>query len=222
MTKEQYLKSLRRHLNVSTEKKNEILDDIEANIEDALASGESMDELVKRMGSPKKLASEFNQNLGAKSQNWFWVIGVVVLIAVIVGGWLFFNQSNDKKEETSPSLIQAEMGTSGKFDQAVVREKSLEIIDLMESGQYETVYDTYFPEDMKEAMSLDQFKQSSDFALGMGAMQEIKQEYYAEVTQNGVLYGVSEIHVSCANGTVAYRISFMEDMTLGGFYILQV
>lgn len=222
MTKEQYLKSLKRHLNVSTEKKNEIMDDIEADIEEALASGESMDELVKRMGSPKKLASEFNQNLGAKPQRWPWVIGVLVFIIVVGGGWLFFNQSNEKKEETSPSLIQTAMGTSGKFDQEVVREKSLEIIDLMESGQYEMVYETYFPENMKQAMSLEQFKQSSELALGMGDMQEIKQEYYAEITQNGVLYGVSEIHVSCANGTLAYRISFTEDMTLGGFYVLQV
>lgn len=83
------------------------------------------------------------------------------------------------------------------------------------------VYETYFPENMKQAMSLDQFKQSSEFVLGMGQMQEIEQEYYAEITQNGVLYGVSEIHVSCENGTLAYRISFTEDMTLGGFYVLQ-
>lgn len=222
MTKEQYLKSLKRYLNVSKDKKEEILEDIEANMEEALASGESMDELVKRMGSPKKLAAEFNHHLGAKSNRWPWLIGLAAVIIAAAGGWFFINQANEKKQMEAPSLIQTVMGTSGKFDQAEVREKSLAIIDLMEAGQYETVYETYFPDDMKAAMSLDQFKQSSDYISKMGKSEDLQDEYYAEVTQNGVLYGVSEIHVSYENGALAYRISFTEAMELGGFYVFQV
>lgn len=221
MTKEAYLKSLKRHLHVSAEKKNEIIGDIDADIEDALSSGESMDAIISRMGSPKKLAAEFNQNLGAKANVWPWIVGVLAIVVVIAGGWMFLHSLAQQEKTTQPSFVQTEMGVSGKFDQDAIREKSLEIIELMESGQYETVYNTYFPEEMKQSMSLEQFRQSAEFAANMGQMQEVTDEYYAEVTQNGTLFGVSEIHVACENGTLAYRISFTEEMTLGGFYVLQ-
>ena len=62
MKKEQYINELLDHLRVSRKVKNKIKEDITNRIEDALNEDPFYD-IVKEMGSPKELASEFMENL---------------------------------------------------------------------------------------------------------------------------------------------------------------
>lgn len=68
MNKEKYIKKVIRLLNCSQQQKKKIKLDLENDIEMALKNGESFEEIIQRMGTPKELAHEFNENMGVKTR----------------------------------------------------------------------------------------------------------------------------------------------------------
>ena len=62
MNKEKYIRLVLKNLKCSTAKKNEIKKELESDIVSAEESGEALDEIMARMGTPNSLAAEFNDN----------------------------------------------------------------------------------------------------------------------------------------------------------------
>ena len=64
MTKQEYIKEIMRALDVSKSEKKRIESDLDSDIQTALEHGESIDEVIRRMGEPEEVASEFMMNSG--------------------------------------------------------------------------------------------------------------------------------------------------------------
>ena len=60
MNREKYIKKVIRLLNSSQQQKKKIKMDLENDIEMALNNGESFEEIIQRMGTPKELEHEYN------------------------------------------------------------------------------------------------------------------------------------------------------------------
>ena len=62
MNQEKYVIAVLKKLKCSGSKKKEIRKELESDIAAALENGESLEEIMARMGSPASLAGEFNDN----------------------------------------------------------------------------------------------------------------------------------------------------------------
>ena len=62
MNKKKYIRLVLKKLKCSGQKKNEIKKELESDIVSAEESGEALDEIMARMGTPNSLAAEFNDN----------------------------------------------------------------------------------------------------------------------------------------------------------------
>ena len=114
MNKEKYIKKVIRLLNCSQQQKKKIKLDLENDIEMALKNGESFEEIIQRMGTPKELAHEFNENMGVKTRRSYKkIIGIIMgVVAVLILGVYLLVRSLIPEYQT--------LGTSGLFDQKTV------------------------------------------------------------------------------------------------------
>ena len=63
MNRDKYVKAVIKKLKCSSRKKAEIKRELESNIQTALESDESWQQIEERMGTPYSQAMEFNENL---------------------------------------------------------------------------------------------------------------------------------------------------------------
>ena len=63
MSKEEYIKSIIKLLDCNKKEKRRIASDLENDISSALQHGESMSEIMDRMGSPEEIAEDFMYNI---------------------------------------------------------------------------------------------------------------------------------------------------------------
>lgn len=95
---EKYIKQVRRYLQVDHKTKTRITEGLMAEFEYALSNGETEDDFLKRIGSPKKVASDYNISYKedpeyqkkrkytiAKSASIISLVLTVVIIGVAVG-----------------------------------------------------------------------------------------------------------------------------------------
>ena len=66
MNKKQYIKKVVKLLGCSRQQKRKIQLDLENDIEMALKQGESLEDIIQRMGAPEEVAREFNENMGVQ------------------------------------------------------------------------------------------------------------------------------------------------------------
>ena len=69
MNQESYLKEVEKYLNCRKAQKKQIRRDLEADICAASERGESWEEIRDRMGGPRELAQEFNENMEHGKEN---------------------------------------------------------------------------------------------------------------------------------------------------------
>lgn len=61
-TMDKYLKQLERSLNAESSIKKKILCDMRSDFETYLAKGDTVEQIIEKMGTPEEVAREFNQN----------------------------------------------------------------------------------------------------------------------------------------------------------------
>ena len=102
MRQGQYIKEISRYLKCTKAKKKAICQDLQADITCALENGETWEEIRGRMGFPKELASEFNENLlefgkpSKKKVIIFSIAAVVVLLGIICAIVIFQQRALSK------------------------------------------------------------------------------------------------------------------------------
>ena len=64
MTKQEYIKEIMRGLDLKKSEKKRIEADLDSDIQAALEQGESMDEVIRRIGEPEEVAEEFMAGSG--------------------------------------------------------------------------------------------------------------------------------------------------------------
>ena len=130
MNQESYLKEVEKYLNCRKAQKKQIRRDLEADICAASERGESWEEIRDRMGGPRELAQEFNENMGSgstgrkmkRSRKILLICGIVVaVLAVLIAAAYWFLPKS--------YLIE----NSEIFDAETVAEESEEIVSCLYS-----------------------------------------------------------------------------------------
>ena len=113
-----------------------------------------------------------------------------------------------------------DFGTSGKFEAAVVEEKTREILDLFTNQEYQKILDEYANKGLKEDAKAEDFAYAAAGLGGeLGKIKEIESISLAEMEKAGITYAVSESKVVYDNITVIFTFSFNEDMEFSGIYL---
>jgi len=68
MNQELYFKKLGKELHCAGKKRADILEDLRADVREAISQGESWEQVMERMGTPEELAGELNENMGLKGK----------------------------------------------------------------------------------------------------------------------------------------------------------
>lgn len=214
MQQEEYIKLVMRKLQCSGQKKEEIEKELVSDIQTALANGESWEEIEARMGVPEQLAKEFNENLspeelaGKKRKKGFLAVGIIIGILVLLGAGVFW---------VLPRSYELE--ESGIFQEAVVQERTEEIIALLDREDYAGLEECAI-EKMKPFIQENVIVEAKDTLGGeLGENQGITSSYMAEVRQAGQRIAVVQATVQYENRSVTYTISFDKDMRLAGLYM---
>lgn len=214
MQQEEYVRSVIRKLQCSGQKKAEIEKELVSDIRTALADGESWEEIEVRMGTPEQLAKEFNEDVSPKElaerkrKRGFRIAGIIVGILILLGAGIFW---------MLPKSYELEK--SGIFQEAVVTERTEQVIALLDQGDYASL-EGYADETMKEIFQGDTIE-AGKAALGgeLGENQGYTSYYVAELRQMGKRYAIIQISVQYENRSVVYTISYDKDMKLVGLYM---
>ena len=216
MNQESYLKEVEKYLNCRKAQKKQIRRDLEADICAASERGESWEEIRDRMGGPRELAQEFNENMGSgstgrkmkRSRKILLICGIVaaVLAVLIAVAYWFLPKSY---------LIE----NSEIFDAETVAEESEEIVLLLNEDSYEELQEK--STDQMRTVMTEEFMQNAKAQLGgdWGEFQDFTNSISVEVVQQGKHFALTELTALYENRSVTYQISFNENMELSGIYM---
>lgn len=214
MTAEKYVKEVGKLLKCRTSGKKEIKKQLLADINSAVDNGESLEEVLGRMGIPWDYANRFNDRFDraerkAAKRERAWKIGGILLLAAA----LFITVLYWKLPKFS------DISTSTVFDGEQVKARTEEIIRLYSDDDFEAVVEC-MNHDMRQALNASalqyaksQVKEDFGELLAFGTM------YASEARQDGRTYAMVQVSVSYTDVSAYYTITFDENLELAGFYI---
>lgn len=214
MTAERYVKEVGKLLKCRASKKKEIRRQLLSEINSAVAQGEALEDVLKRMGIPWDYANQYNDRFdkverkAAKREKALKIWGIVLLVLAVLTALVYWNLP--KWSEISESTV---------FREDRVKAEAEEIIRLYSSDDFEAVT-ARMNDDMKQvlnaaALQYTKARTKEEFGelLAFGTM------YASEAKQKGRSYAMVQVGVSYSNTSVTYTITFDADMKLAGFYI---
>ncbi len=214
MTAEKYAASIVKRVKCGKEKRKEIKQQLLSDIATATEQGNTIEEVIERMGDTKELAKDFNDNLPKSEyrkyiKNKIIKISVPIIIVLITLTILLYHMI------PKTSSIEA----SRFFDKETVESKMKETIQLLDQAN-------------SDALRADAISQMQPY-LSKKAIAEIKSTisddwgkrtsfgtiYMTELTQMGKHFAVGEITVTYENVTVTYRLTYDKDIKLAGLFV---
>lgn len=209
-----YVHQIVRKLKCSGKKRKEIKLQLLSEMEEERNKGVSAEEIVNRMGTPKEIAEEFNQNFSEAEKKRYkrekrakiaGIILICLLLFMIVLYWVL------------PKQIWLE--NSQVFDEKQALEQAKHVVALFDEKEYDELK-KISDETMKEHINETEMEASKTL-LGKewGEQISIGKSYAVEITQMGKKSALIQMHVNYENISVLYTISFNEKMELQGFYM---
>ncbi len=109
--------------------------------------------------------------------------------------------------------------TTNVYASKEVEDKTKEIIELVSNNDYQTLRDDYAVEEMKEVLNEEYMLEAKSMINdNWGELKSIGTVYAADVTQNNITYTVVQVNVTYENLSIAYTITFDENIKLAGVY----
>lgn len=213
MTAQQYVNQVVKLLKCSSAKKREAKAQILADINEKIAGGKTLDEVLAQMGIPWDFANLYNDRFdkserssAKREKNIRIGVAVVVALAVIAGivlsYWPRFGDINE----------------SEIFDAVQVENEAVRIVELFGDNDFEDIVKC-MNDDMKATLNAATlYYAKSQFNSDFGEFMAIEQVEVMEVTQSGERYAMAQLSVLYANINVSYTVTFDENMKLAGFY----
>ncbi len=167
---------------------------------------------------------------------WLYIITAIVLVATIIV-FIFRNKSkfalatgviflvcaitfvlvridDNRKNEESNTTETVDVYASSE-----VEEKTIEIIQLLSHNDYKTLRDEYAIEELKELLNDEYMIEAKNMISNdWGELCDIGTVYSAEVAQDNVLYTVVQANATYDNVSIAYTITFDDELKLAGIY----
>ncbi len=212
MNKKQYIKKVIRLLGCSQQQKRKIQLDLENDIEMALKQGESLEDIIQRMGAPEEVAREFNENMGVqppRSHKKMIIIIIGLLVGVGLAVFLFIRSMIPEYTDLQDSSYFQQEQVAQIMAEVILDVSPLDEQSLIERCD-ETMAQTLTEHSLSEALE----------SLGeLGDFQRITSERYVEVNQNGYICVIGEIVALYQKRSVTYTITLDQNYQLAGLYM---
>ena len=215
MNQEKYVIAVLKKLKCSGSKKKEIREELESDIAAALENGESLEEIMARMGSPASLAGEFNDNFSKeeitafKRRKGLGIAGVIIgiLVVLLLLGFYMIPKNYP-------------MGKSGLYTEEEVTERTKTVISYFDEGDYEAIQEMCFSKSMEQAMTEEKLEEVKKlFGEDWGEFVTFGNIYLGEVVKMGKSYAVVQINATYENTGITYTLMFDKEMKLCAFYV---
>lgn len=209
-----YVQKVGKLLRCSKAKRKEIEKQLMAEIQSEMEQKEDFSGLVKRMGTPKELAEEFNHSFSEeekkkyKREKRIRNMGILAVILLLLAGGIYWYM---------PKTIAIEK--SKVFQKETIQEKAKDVIQMLDDGRYEEVK-AWSDGAMQKVLTEDMIKEARE-AIGpdWGDFQSFGNAYMVQYMRMGKTMAVIEMNVSYENASVTYTISFNKDMTIAGLWM---
>lgn len=215
MNKESYVKAVAKRLTCSKARQAEFVRDLESDIAAALSAGEIWEQVESRMGDPRQVAQEFNEDLSeaeraaGKKRKRTKTIAIVATVAVaivaIVGAAAWW---------AAPKLSPA--GQSSNLGEQQVIEQAQKVAEVVGEGDYDKLrpmLDDAAAEALTEPVMNDAHALFGD---DWGALKSFGNTYATGVSQMGMTGNAVNLVAIYENTTVTFDIGFNEDLKIIG------
>ncbi len=99
-------------------------------------------------------------------------------------------------------------------------ERTIQILDLLNAGDYDTLCNQYTAKEMLPYMTKDCMETAkNNISDDWGSFVSYGKVYTSEVNQNGITYVVSQVSVSYEHVSVIYTITYDEEDKIAGLYM---
>lgn len=214
MTAEKYVKTIVKKVKTSSKRKKEIKQQLLSDINSAVNSGATLEEVIQDLGTIEDMAQGFNESITDaekkryKAEKIAIILGIIAICLILLCAfirWLL--------PQTSP------IETSSTFDQATVEGVAKNVIDLMDADDYEGF--RAISNDTMQKFCTDESLKSvkENINSNWGARGSIGNYYLAEIKQQGQKFAYCQVTVTYENTTATYTLTFDRYMRLAGFYI---
>ena len=215
MNREAYVKAVAKRLGCSKVRRDEFVRDLESDISDALAAGETWEQVERRMGDPLQVAAEFNEDLSAskiaagkkrkRTKVIVIVLAVVVALAAILAAATWWATPH-----------QADAGQSiGMTEQEIIAQAQ-DAAEVIAEGDYSSLrpmIEDAASEELSEPVMADAHALFGD---DWGSLESYGNTYATQITQMGHTVNIVEMVAMYENTTVTYTIVFDESMKIVG------
>lgn len=215
MNKESYVKAVAKRLTCSKARQAEFVRDLESDIAAALSAGETWEQVESRMGDPRQVAQEFNEDLSEaeraagkkrkRTKTIAIVATVAVAVAAIIGAAAWWAAS-----KLSPA------GQSSNLSEQQVIEQAQKVAEVVGEGDYDKLrpmLDDAAAEALTEPVMKDAHALFGD---DWGALKSFGNTYATGVTQMGMTGNAVNLVAIYENTTVTFDIGFNEDLKIIG------
>ena len=214
MNAQQYVNAIVKKIKCGRKRKNEIRKQLLADFELRASQGEKPEEIVENMGRADEVAAGFNESISDVEKKKYAreKIGLaagIAVAAILVLATLIFRML--------PKT--ADISESKYFSQNQVESAVKNTLELWNAEDYEAMR-TNATEQMKPLLDKENMGEiRNQIAEDWGELRQTGQIYVTEVAQGSAHYAVAEVTVTYEKVSVIFRLSYDEDMRLGGLYI---
>lgn len=214
MSVEKYVNTITKRIKCSKEKRMDIKRQLLSDISVSLEQGETLEQVMARMGSADMVSREFNQNLSVSEVKKYKqirrikiILIVIVIIVVLMGIGYWILPKN------------AEIGSSGVFEKSKVEQQTKQVIQELNENDFETLKGEATDE-MQDTLNLQTIENArKSVSEDWGEFQTFGNIYMGEIKQHGQLYAVVQVNTVYEEIGVTYTITFDDEMKLAGLYM---
>lgn len=212
MNEKKYIREVLKQLNCSKKDKLKIKEDLKSDLQLALESGKTWQEIQESLGSPLDYANELNEEFAyspKKSRKKLIITIICIVIIVILAIVWAFNYFIPKTYPLSDSTI---------FKKDELQVQVDEVIDDLNNENYSALKNISSDE-LKAHINKEELNKAKATLGNLGTYQKITNQEFYEVKAQGQTYALIEVIALYDVRSVTYTISFNEEMELAGIYM---
>lgn len=212
-----YISKVAYKLKCTPEKRRELQGNLASDVRKALKKGETMNEIEKRMGSPKQLAKKLNESLSDEEVKAYkkykrknlLVVSIVFIITMGFMLWWWWPKTNSI--EGSKVFEEATLQTQSEAIVDMIYEERYGDLTACSGGSLQATFQGMTAEDWQ----VEKGKMAEDW----GAFKTIENIKMNEVVQMGTKYANVQLDACYENVTIHYTFIFDSAMRLTSLYM---
>ena len=209
MNKERYVRYIVKKIEGSSQTKKAAKKQLLGEVTDAMEQGESLIDVIARMGSDDEVAKKWNDTLSEKERKQYkkcrllkrigTVIGILVLVCIACV-WLF------------PRYYEIDL--EGRYDKQEVEQQVRYVVEQLDREEYDALKQIA-TDSMKKVLNARMIESAKEEQTGKkdwGAFVKYGELHMSQMHYRGKIYAVTKITVEYESICVVYSIAFDDQM----------